>query len=207
MSTTTLKPVLQDYEHAVAKIVLHAVQELPFSLGMNKLLSLLRGSKSSFVIEYKLYELESFCSLSHFSRPQLVVVIQFLIKDEFLEVASDAETGNRPVIKLTEKGVQFLEGQTNEKDQFLVPFLNELMDKEIPHLEPEEQEVFEKLRQLRKSMATEKKLPPYCICQDEVLRGIAIAKPTNIAALAGVKGVGDRFASEYGEKFLNEITA
>ena len=50
--------VIRSYEQSLVKIILCCISELPFQFGKNKLIRVLTGSKSSFVIDYEIYKLE-----------------------------------------------------------------------------------------------------------------------------------------------------
>ena len=66
--------------------------------------------------------------------------------------------------------------------------------------------LFESLRQLRRSLAEEKKVPPYIVFDDDTLRELARRRPTSLAAFRQIKGVGDRKAADYGEPFTTAIS-
>ena len=93
-----LTAIIKDYESAVARGILYCVKELPFSLGINKLVDVLRGAKSTFVIDYKLYELETFSMFPNFTKKQLSTVIENMIIKEILNVEFINRYNNMPVI-------------------------------------------------------------------------------------------------------------
>lgn len=62
------------------------------------------------------------------------------------------------------------------------------------------------LKDLCKSIARQKKLPPYVIFQETSLEEMAIQYPTTIDELTRVNGVGPGKASRYGKPFLDLIT-
>ncbi|HEY9479400.1 MAG TPA: HRDC domain-containing protein, partial [Gemmatimonadaceae bacterium] len=61
------------------------------------------------------------------------------------------------------------------------------------------------LRTLRTSIAREEKLPAYCVFPDRTLVEMAARKPSSLAALATVRGVGPAKLEKYGELFLGAI--
>jgi ATP-dependent DNA helicase RecQ len=65
--------------------------------------------------------------------------------------------------------------------------------------------LFERLRAVRLDTARERGVPPYVIFHDATLREMARLRPTSIAALLAVKGVGARKADDLGEIFLSAI--
>jgi len=69
----------------------------------------------------------------------------------------------------------------------------------------EDQELFERLRALRKRFADEAGLPPYIIFSDRTLRELAFYKPRSVEDLEGIFGIGAHKADRYGPAFVAEI--
>ena len=63
-------------------------------------------------------------------------------------------------------------------------------------------DIFNRLRQLRASIAKQEGLPPYCIFQDRTLREMACNLPANSSELLRIVGVGEVTLKKYGEAFL-----
>jgi ATP-dependent DNA helicase RecQ len=63
--------------------------------------------------------------------------------------------------------------------------------------------LFEELRALRKRLADERRVPPYVIFHDSVLREMATRFPRRRAELLAIPGVGERKASDFGDEFLS----
>ncbi|UEJ81532.1 DNA helicase RecQ [Brachybacterium halotolerans subsp. kimchii] len=72
-------------------------------------------------------------------------------------------------------------------------------------LEPAQQEIFERLRAWRTSVAKEKQIAPYMVFSDSTLVGIIELRPTSVEQLGGVSGVGARKLAEYGEDVLEVL--
>ena len=70
-----------------------------------------------------------------------------------------------------------------------------------------ERERFEALREWRTSVAKEKQIPPYMVFSDATLVGIVEARPTTVAQLGEVSGVGAKKLAEYGEDVLAVLPA
>ncbi len=70
-----------------------------------------------------------------------------------------------------------------------------------------DQELFERLRALRKVIAEERGIPPYVVFHDRTLREMARLVPRTPAELLRVHGVGERKAREFGPAFLEAIAA
>ncbi|HEU4821042.1 MAG TPA: DNA helicase RecQ [Qipengyuania sp.] len=65
--------------------------------------------------------------------------------------------------------------------------------------------LFEVLRALRRDLAQEAGVPPYVIFHDSTLRAMAEARPSTLAELGALQGVGTKKLEAYGERFLREI--
>jgi ATP-dependent DNA helicase RecQ len=65
--------------------------------------------------------------------------------------------------------------------------------------------LFERLRRLRLDIAKGLGIPPYVVFHDKTLKEMAALKPSTLAELLQVAGVGERKAEQYGERFINAI--
>ncbi len=74
-------------------------------------------------------------------------------------------------------------------------------------LNPVGDPLFDALRALRREIAQEANVPPYVVFHDAVLREMAAARPTSLAEMAAIGGVGTRKRDAYGDRFLAVIRA
>jgi len=65
--------------------------------------------------------------------------------------------------------------------------------------------LFDALRTLRRELAEQAGVPPYVVFHDSTLREMAALRPSSLAALGEVGGVGARKLEAYGEAFLSVI--
>jgi ATP-dependent DNA helicase RecQ len=70
-----------------------------------------------------------------------------------------------------------------------------------------ESPLFEALRQWRAAEAKRQSVPPYVIFHDSVLREVAAARPTGMAALGAMRGVGASKLERYGTAVLAIVAA
>jgi ATP-dependent DNA helicase RecQ len=68
-----------------------------------------------------------------------------------------------------------------------------------------DEELFERLRGLRRRLAAEQGVPAYVIFHDATLMAMAEAKPATRDELSCLSGVGDAKLERYGEVFLTEV--
>ena len=65
--------------------------------------------------------------------------------------------------------------------------------------------LFEKLRGIRRDLAAERRVPAYVILHDTALRDLAARRPTTLAELGRIPGIGDRKLQEFGPALLRVI--
>jgi ATP-dependent DNA helicase RecQ len=70
---------------------------------------------------------------------------------------------------------------------------------------PVDDPLFEALRNVRRELAKEQGVPPYVIFHDATLREMAAARPSSLAELGSVSGVGARKLEAYGDAFLSVL--
>jgi ATP-dependent DNA helicase RecQ len=70
-----------------------------------------------------------------------------------------------------------------------------------------DEELFERLRQLRKRLADERNVPAYIVFSDVSLRQMARHYPASDEQFARINGVGEKKLAEFGAAFLSEIAA
>jgi superfamily II DNA helicase RecQ len=198
---TFIQHAISDYEIALIKMILYCLTEIPFSLGIRKIISVLKGTKSTFAINNKLNKLKTFSVLSSFSKDQLTTVIEILIQKGLIKIENISDYNKFPVLKITDKGKNFLDG----KENIQVVILDALIDNDIPEFNGLEKNLFIKLRALRRDIAQQNDLPAFTICGDQVLREICFKKPTDAQQLVSIKGIGEKFANKYGDLFLEII--
>ncbi|HEY8164114.1 MAG TPA: ATP-dependent DNA helicase RecQ [Gemmatimonadaceae bacterium] len=72
---------------------------------------------------------------------------------------------------------------------------------------PADQTLFDKLRETRTTIARAERMPAYIVFADSTLAEMARRRPRSLAALSGIRGVGDAKLARYGERFLEVIRA
>lgn len=68
-----------------------------------------------------------------------------------------------------------------------------------------DQNLFEKLRQLRKELASQAGVPPYVVFADTSLTDMAIQLPTTLDQFNNIHGVGQQKLEKYGQIFIDTI--
>ncbi len=68
-----------------------------------------------------------------------------------------------------------------------------------------EAHLFERLRALRRELASAQGVPPYVVFHDSTLRAMAALRPTTESELATLPGIGEKKLERYGKRFLSAI--
>ncbi len=66
-------------------------------------------------------------------------------------------------------------------------------------------DLFEQLRQVRMTLAKQRHVPPYVICNDATLSAMVQRKPETLEGMCTVSGMGEVKTEKYGEAFLRVI--
>ncbi len=80
-----------------------------------------------------------------------------------------------------------------------------LLPKRTSFTDPKSDVLFQKLRELRLSIAKEQNVPPYVIFHDSTLIDMIIAMPKNLSEMGQISGVGQSKLERYGKAFLKII--
>ena len=159
------------------------------------------GNATNEVKSYKHHELEIFGTADGRDENFLTSVVRQGVLSGYIR--KDIE--NYGVLKATEKGKKFLE----HPEPFMV-----VEDKQFSDNDGEEHSgssavldpaLFSMLKDLRKEISQQMKLPPYVIFQDPSLEAMATTYPITLDELKLIPGVGEGKAKRYGQKFVELI--
>lgn len=158
----------------------------------------LRGSKAKRIVENRHDKLSTWGLLKDEPEPQLRNWIDQLLSQGFLR-----QVGEYNCLEVTPTGRQLLKG-------LATPMLLRLQvaDSAQPlddQWEGVDRELFEELRGMRNRLAVRKQVPPYIIFSDATLRDLARQRPSNLAGLARIHGLGAQKQKEFGAVVLHTI--
>ncbi len=206
-----------------ARSVMRCVHELRGRFGKGIVSDVLCGSKSAKIREWGLDKKRTYDIVDD-SASTVKEIIELLTADEYLEISE----GRYPLVGL---GPRAREAATDEFRLYMKrrkrasaarpseSARNVLPNQESPSAataavgaaavsrlsEEEQQELFGRLRQLRKRLADEEGVPPYIVFSDAALRGMCAACPADEQEFLAVSGVGPVKLKRYGAAFLGEI--
>ncbi|MCX9029529.1 MAG: DNA helicase RecQ [Candidatus Methanoperedens sp.] len=182
--------------------ILSCIDEMGERFGINYVIDVLIGGKSSRVLQNGHASLRSYGSGKNLPKKMWHGFIRELIQRGYLIVE-----GEYPVLKLNRKSREILSqsksGLRNEKIYLVKP---RTIEKPIKmERETTDDGLFNKLRILRKTLADAQNQPPYLIFNDASLKLMASRQPCNLADFRKITGVGDKKLERYGGIFISEI--
>ena len=195
----TMSSAICEYEASIAKIVLLSINDLEFGLGVNKIAQILTGMQNRFITEHELQKNPGYSIFKHYSKNDVKTILNALIYFDYL-VYEEVNYGVE-VIKLTKKAESFLRGE----EEFDASFIDAITESDFIELDEEQTKLYDELRLLRYSLAKEKEMPAYTVCNDKALYLITIAQPKKEEELLEIKGIGNAFVERYGDQFLETI--
>jgi len=74
--------------------------------------------------------------------------------------------------------------------------------KKVTYFDDYDVEVYDKLRDLRTQIASEKGIPPYIVFSDKTLKDLSVKIPQDKEAMLSVHGIGEVKFERYGKEFL-----
>jgi ATP-dependent DNA helicase RecQ len=189
------------------KLVLRTVKQTNERFGLNHLVNVIRGIEDEYVKSYGHFDLEVYGKGGDEDADFWKSVIRQTLIFQLLEKDID----NIGALKISKRGEAFLKNpQPIElaRDHDFTTALDEEEEsaERVPtNTKSYDQKLFDLLKNLRKTIAKEKDLPPYVIFQDPSLEEMATTYPTTKEELAQVNGVGMGKVNKFGKEFIDVI--
>ncbi|MBO8170260.1 MAG: DNA helicase RecQ [Bacillaceae bacterium] len=165
------------------------VKRMNERFGMTLVARVLKGSSNKRLKELGLDRLPTYGIMKDYTEKEILDLMQLLVADGYLALSE----GRYPVVRLMPPAVDVLKGETRVYRR----------THQVKRDTREGDEVFEKLRDLRKLLADREGVPPFVVFSDSTLREMAIRLPVTPEELLQVKGVGEAKLDKYGDVFLD----
>lgn len=183
-----------------ARKMLSAIVRTGERFGIVHVIEVIRGSQSVKVLKFAHNEIKTYGIGKDKSKPYWHAIIDELLGQECLFQNPDMYNA----LNLSDKGRDVLFGRLSlemfEQDE------KKKVKKSKLTLTGDE-ELFNKLRDVRRVIAKEKNVPPYVVFSDKTLNDMSSLKPEIAGDFLLVNGVGQKKLDTYGELFMNEIRA
>ena len=183
-----------------AQKLLSAIYRTKQSFGLHYIIDVLRGSQEQRILTNEHNKLSVYNIGKHYSKAQWLTVADKLLELDAIEI------GEFRVYHLKEQGVSILKGKERIyiKEERLV-IKKAKSKKKVTYFDEYEVEIFDKLRELRKTIATENRVPPYVIFSDKTLKELSNMMPTDKEEMLNIHGIGEVKFKRYGQAFLKLI--
>lgn len=189
-------------------------------LGSGKIVAILRGSKTKDLIARHLDRCPSYGRLHDAPEARIRDVLSQMATDGFLSIAE----GRLPIVGFGQRAAETVApefryeikrverkaagagtGMTSRTDSSSKSAASDgpALGSYAP--DDENETLFQKLRELRLSIARENSLPPYMVFNDRTLRDMARLRPITDAQFLAINGVGDSKLAKYGKRFMEAI--
>jgi ATP-dependent DNA helicase RecQ len=172
-----------------------------FGVGLNHLAEVLTGADTDKIRRWGHEQLSTYGIGKELTRPQWAAVGRELMR---LGLVAQS-TGEFPVIELTDAGLAVL--KSRESITLTKP-MDAPKAKRVIRREGDiacDEILFARLRELRKKLADERRVPAYVIFGDATLRQMAREYPASEAAMQGIFGMGEKKRAEFGMIFASAI--
>jgi ATP-dependent DNA helicase RecQ len=184
-----------------AQKILSCVARAGERFGAEHIVDVLLGANTERVRRWRHEELSTYALMKGTPRPTLTNMLYQLIDNGLLERTAD----ERPVLRLNDASRDVLRGQRTvqllqQKTKIKKTRMAEESWAEV------DSGLFERLRNLRRQLATERGVPAYVLFNDATLREMARIRPGSPGSLLDIHGVGERKLADLGEQFLEAIS-
>ncbi|RRB00847.1 DNA helicase RecQ [Larkinella rosea] len=186
----------------LAQKALSAIVRLKEQVPVNTLIDVLRGSRNQTVIQNNYHLIKTYGAGSDLKFDEWRSYVQQLINIGVIEIAYNDHYALRRGILADAVLFQ------DRKIQLIKPEdAAQLKAEQKPKTKTESvrDDLFERLRVLRKQLADEQNVPPYVVFTDSTLEEMSRVRPTTPEAFRSISGVGDRKLQLFGKRFMEEI--
>lgn len=196
-------PVLKDVSQDLT-LMLELIKDLEEKFRSKDLISILAGNETPVTKSYKLENSTYFGKGKDKSDNHWKSIIRQALVQGFIK--KDIETYG--ILKLTPKGAECIseKGKIDfkiaEDREFSLDTIEQPMVQSGGGLD---ENLFNQLKELRKSIAKKHGIPPYTVFMDPSLEDMTVQYPTTISEIAKIYGVGEGKAKKYGKEFAEFI--
>ncbi|QNL46211.1 DNA helicase RecQ [Bifidobacterium longum] len=206
----------------VAQAISRCVHDVGQRVGSGKIIKILRGSRAQDLAWLNPERMPTFGMLKDVNEARVRDVLSQMATDGYLSIAEGrmpivmfgaraAETAapdfhyeiKRVERKSAAAGSGRSGGVADTADSANVP--GDALGSYIP--DDDEESLFQKLRELRRTIAQEIGKPPYIVFSDKTLRDMARIKPVTNAQFLAVNGVGQHKLDLYGQRFMQAVAS
>ena len=193
----------------IVQKALSAIKRADEQAGFTLVTDILKGSMSPVVVAKGLHTLKTFGAGRDITAGDWHAYLLQMLQRGYIEIAYNEDSH----IKLTSLGEDVLFGRKHAELAVIVRedlrVTKRKRQEQLPdssdQMQTADQQLFEKLRELRLTIAHEIKKPAYIVLSDKSLQSLAMMKPTNLFLLGNCFGIGEHKKNQYGDRFVELI--
>lgn len=180
-----------------AQKILSCIYRMGERFGSGMVTDVLRGSGNKRIKSFNFNKLSTYGIMKEYDRNILTEIISFLISEGYINVAGD----KFPVLAISNLGYSVLKGKQTVTIRKLIS-----KDKEAAIEKTYNINLLDKLKSLRKEIASGLNVPAFMVFSDASLKDMCIKLPINRNEFLKVLGVGEIKAEKFSSKFCDVIT-
>ena len=189
-----------------ARWVINCLAETRGRYGLNIVAGTLLGANRARLKEIGAVSYQSYGVLSNRTEPDIRLLIEQMIREGYV-IQTEGEYSVLRIGDISGLKKENAYVGIRKLEEKKAPELKKKKAKSTDALTGAGYQLFEKLRQLRLTIAKEEGMPPYIIFSDKTLIDMCAKHPENEEEMLGVSGVGENKLHKYGQRFLDEIAA
>ena len=200
-----IPPQTWDATEAAQKL-LSTVYRSGQRFGAMHVMDILQGKETEKVLQHQHHQLSTFGIGEEIHDAQWRSLIRQLVVRGLLKVDIEGYSA----LQLTDLCRPVLKGEQSlflRIEEIKAPSIKKAGSKSArkAQIPPEDQELWDELRECRKMLADEHNVPPYVIFHDATLKEMLDTLPTSDAELLTITGVGESKLEKYGADFLSVL--
>ena len=189
-----------------ARKALSAIYRLKENVGTHILIDVLRGSSRQEILMNGYDKIKTYGAGKDISPPDWQHYLLQMLNMGLVDIAYDQNY----TLKITPLGKEVLRGEKQIEFVTLQSIEQRAAQrtqasKQKSARQTADEELFEILRELRKSIAKSHDIPPYLVFNDATLDEMTSQKPMNERSMKQITGVGDKKYNSYGKQFITAI--
>lgn len=168
-----------------AQMVFSCIRRMGERFGKTMVMKVLTGSRDNKIVNSPLSKLSTYGLMKDKTQREVVEFIDFLTSSRYLQQTS----GQYPLLRLTDRAVAVLLNKATVLRK----------ERQVAQQISSDNELFERLRQLRFEIAATEQVPPYIIFSDQSLKEMSSLYPRTEEQFLQIKGVGQFKLANYGD--------
>ena len=193
----------------IVQQALSAIKRADEQIGFTLVTDILKGSMSPVVVAKGFDKMKTFGAGRDITAGDWHAYLLQMLQRGYIEIAYNEDRH----IKVTSLGEDVLFGRKRAELAVIVRedlrVTKRKRQEQLPdsstQMQTADQQLFEKLRELRRTIANEIKKPAYIVLSDKSLQSLTMVKPTNLLLFGNCFGIGEHKKNLFGERFVDLI--